>query len=513
MELYKTIKPLDRLLITIVVMSATLMQVIDTTIVNVALPHMQGSLGTSSDEITWTLTSYLVSSAIFMPLTGYIADSIGRKRYLIISIAGFTFASVLCGASTTLLQIVFFRLLQGIFGAGLVPLSQAILSDIFPPQDRGKAMAIWGLGVMVGPILGPTLGGYLTEVTTWRWTFYVNVPVGIFTLLLTGILPDSPIKKRSMDWFGLGLISVAIGGLQYVLDRGNQADWFNSSFICFVTYLSLTAFLGFILHNLRENTTAVFDLRIFKDRNFAIASMLLCSFGLGLYGMMVIQPIMMESLFHYPVLTAGLMMAPRGICGMISMMVISKLIGRIPSRWLIVAGIFISIVGMFFSTYYSLTQINPFWLIFPMCLQGFGFGMIFVPLATIAFGTLSEELRTEAAGLYSLLRTIGSSIGISVAITLYTRYSQIFWNQLNNSIHPFNPALYHYLQPLALHPTQAVGAALLANELGRQAAMLAFVNVFSVIMWSFLAMVPVVFLLQETKETNESAPHAALAEG
>lgn len=498
-ELYKTISPLDRWLITFVVMSATLMQVIDTTIVNVALPHMQGSLGTSSDEITWTLTSYLVSAAIFMPLTGYITDLLGRKRYLIISIAGFTLVSALCGASTSLMQIVFFRMLQGIFGAGLVPLSQAILSDIFPPEERGKAMAIWGLGVMVGPILGPTLGGYLTDVTTWRWTFYVNVPVGLFTLLLTSTLPDTPIKKRSMDWFGLGLISLAIGGIQFVLDRGNQADWFASRAICLMTYLSIAAFLGFLLHNLQNKTTTVFDLRIFKDRNFAISSLLLCAFGLGLYGMMVIQPIMMENLFHYPALTAGLMMAPRGVSGMISMMMIGKLVGHVQSRWLIITGILISVCGMLFSTHYSITEMSPFWLIFPMALQGFGFGMIFVPLSTIAFSTIAESMRTEAAGLYSLLRTIGSSIGISVAITLYTRNSQWFWNQLGSSIEIYNSALFHYLHPLAMQPKQPIAAALLASELARQSSMLSFVNVFAFIMWSFLGMIPLVLLLQEKK--------------
>lgn len=509
-ELYKTISPFDRWIITFVVMSATLMQVIDTTIVNVALPHMQGTLGTSSDEITWTLTSYLVSAAVFMPLTGYITDLLGRKRYLIISIAGFTIVSALCGASTSLMQIVFFRMLQGIFGAGLVPLSQAILSDIFPPDERGKAMAIWGLGVMVGPILGPTLGGYLTDVTSWRWTFYVNVPVGIFTLLLTNSIPDTLIKKRSMDWLGLLLISIAIGGIQFVLDRGNQADWFASSSICFMTYLSVTAFLGFLLHNMQKRSIAVFDLRIFKDRNFALSSLLLCSFGLGLYGMMVVQPIMMEHLFHYPALTAGLMMAPRGISGMISMMIIGKLIGHIQSRWLIITGILISVFGMLFSTHYSLTQMSPFWLIFPMALQGFGFGMIFVPLSTIAFSTLAVEMRTEAAGLYSLLRTIGSSIGISVAITLYTRNSQWFWNQLGGSIQQYNSSLFHYLHPLAIQPQQPLGAAILASELARQSAMLAFVNVFAFIMWSFLAMIPLVLLLQEKKKDRVEASQSGM---
>lgn len=498
-ELYKTISSWDRLLITLVVMSATLMQVIDTTIVNVALPHMQGSLGASSAEITWTLTSYLVSSAIFMPLTGYLSDRLGRKKYLIISIAGFTVVSALCGASTSLTELVFFRLLQGSFGAGLVPLSQAILTDIFPPEDRGKAMAIWGIGVMVGPILGPTIGGYLTDVTTWRWTFYVNIPVGICTLLLSGVIPDSIKKVRSMDWLGLILISLAIGGLQYVLDRGNQSDWFNSRGICFITYLAVAGFLGFILHNLQENKKSVFDIKIFRDKNFAVASILLCIFGLGMYGMMVIQPLMMEGLFSYPAFTAGYMMAPRGISGMVSMMIVSRLINRVDPRLLIAGGILVCVFGMSIGTHYSINYISPFWLVFPMILQGFGLGMVFVPLSTVAFSTLPINIRTEAAGLFSLLRTIGGSIGISVAITLYTRRSQAFWNELGGFIQPYNQSLITYLNPLHVQAIHPLGSAMLANELARQAAMLAFVNVFAVIMWCFLGMLPLVLLLEKDK--------------
>lgn len=407
----------------------------------------------------------------------------------------------------------FFRLLQGIFGAGLVPLSQAILTDIFPPEERGKAMAIWGVGVMVGPILGPTLGGYLTDVTSWRWTFYVNIPVGLFTLLLMNVIPDTPKKNRLMDWPGLILISVAIGGIQYVLDRGNQSDWFGATNICVVSYLSITCFLGFILHNFRSvssqaqqafhhefprytDDTSVFDLRIFKDRNFAIASILLCIFGLGLYGMMVIQPIMLEGLFDYPALTTGLMMAPRGISGMVSMMLVGKLISRVDGRLLIAIGVFISVLGMSISTHYSLNSISPFWLVYPMLLQGFGLGMILVPLSTIAFSTLPLHMRTEAAGLYSLLRTIGCSMGISITITLFTRRSQLFWNQLGANMDAYNPALYHYLNPLNLQPQAPLSAALLGNELYRQSAMLSFVNVFEFITWSFVLMLPLILLLK-----------------
>jgi DHA2 family multidrug resistance protein len=476
------------------------MQMIDTTIVNVALPHMQGSLGASSDEITWTLTSYLVSSAIFMPLTGYFSDILGRKKYLLISIIGFTVASALCGASMSLTEMVVFRMLQGIFGAALVPLSQAIMTDIFSPEDRGKAMAIWGMGVMVGPILGPTLGGYLTDIASWRWTFYVNIPIGILTLLLIHSVPESRIIKRSLDWIGLGFMTFAIGGLQFVLDRGNTDDWFNSLSICIMTYLTIASFLGFILHYLKPQKNAVFDLRIFKDRNFTIASLMLCIFGLGLYGMMVIQPMMMEGLMNYPVLTTGLILAPRGIAGMVSMMFISKIIRRVDPRLLIAIGIVICIIGMRMGTYYSL-NIDTFWLLFPLILQGFGLGMVFVPLSTIAFSTLPIEVRTEAAGLYSLLRTVGASMGVSVAITVYTRSSQYFWHLWGGFINPYNPALYTYLKSMHLSPHSPTAIQLLSNELMRQADMVSFINVFAFIIYCFMGMIPLTMLIRKSAQS------------
>jgi len=498
-ELYKSITPLNRALITVVVMSATLMQVIDTTIVNVALPHMQGALSASPDEITWTLTSYMVASAIFMPLTGYLSDKLGRKFYLFISIAGFTIVSALCGASVTLSELVIFRLLQGVFGAALVPLSQAIMTDIYPPEERTRAMAIWGLGVMVGPILGPTLGGYLTDIASWRWTFYVNIPVGIFTLLLLHVIPDTPKKHRHLDWIGVMLICTSIGGLQYVIDRGNSADWFASSSIQFATYLTVTCFLGFILHQFSDTKEPIFDIAIFKDKNFAISSILLCIVGLGLYGTMVIQPLMMEGLLNYPVLTTGLLLAPRGIAGMLSMVAVTQLAKHFDPRAIILSGILICTAGIWIGTYYSINIDTP-WLVWPMVLQGFGMGMIFVPLSTIAFSTLPHHMRTEAAGLYSLLRTIGGSMGISIAITVYARRSQAFWNELGAGINIYNAPVYHYLQNLHVMPTSPIGSMLLSSELMRQSSMLAFVNVYAFIAWAFLMMAPMVLLLDKTKK-------------
>jgi len=505
---HTSVTPTTRLLITVAVMTATLIQVLDTTIVNVALPHMEGSLSATPDQISWVLTSYLVASAILMPLTGYFTDTLGQKKYLLISIAGFVLASALCGAAANITQIVLFRLLQGVFGAALVPLSQSILTSVYPPEDRGKAMAIWGVGVMVGPILGPTLGGYLTDIASWRWNFYINVPIGILCLLLSmRVIPDSPIKERKMDWIGLTLISVAIGGAQYFLDRGNHDDWFHSTNIAFAAFLSVMSFLGFLLHSLGKDTKkTVFDLSIFKDRNFTIASSLLSLFGLGLFGGMVIIPLMLEGLFDYPVLTTGLIMAPRGISGLISMIIVGKLIKYVDPRWLILFGTILSGVGMYYGTYYN-TDISWGWVVGPILLQGFGLGMVFVPISTVAFSTLPVHSRAEAAGLFSLLRTLGSSVGISIVATVYARMSQTAWNQLGGHINPFNPAVNHYLQPLHLASDSKMGEMVLTKVLIMQSQMVSFVDVFMFITASFVIMIPLIFLIKKTNyKQAQTAP-------
>ncbi|HBB7077301.1 TPA: DHA2 family efflux MFS transporter permease subunit [Legionella pneumophila] len=492
-----TLSASQRWIITVAIMAATLMQVLDTTIVNVALPHMQGSLGASPDETTWTLTSYLVASAIFMPLTGYFTDRLGRKAYLLLSIIGFTLTSALCGAATSIVQMVVFRLLQGIFGAGLVPLSQAILTDIFPDNERGKAMAIWGMGVMVGPILGPSLGGYLTDIASWRWTFYVNIPFGIAaTLMVFHFVPDTLKKARKMDWIGMILIAFAVGSIQYVLDRGNQMDWFAALDIRTATFLGLISLCGFIAYSIKNKSNALFDISIFQDRNFVLSSLLLATLGLGMYGTMVIQPQMLQGLLDYPVLITGLIMAPRGIASMFSMMIVGKLTNQVQPRWLISIGVLLSASGIYIMTHYS-QDVSLSWLIWPLILQGFGLGLIFVPLSSVAFSTLPSSARSEAAGLYSLLRTIGSSVGISITITFLSRHTQIAWNQIGGSIQLYNPALMEYLRPWHLKATDPQAAALLLNELGKQSLMLSYINTFAFIMWSFLIMLPFVLLLKQ----------------
>lgn len=489
----------SRLLIVIAVMSATLMQVLDTTIVNVALPHMQGSLNASSDQISWTLTTYLVASAIFMPLTGYFSDRLGQKNYLLLSIIGFTLTSILCGAAQNLTEIVAFRFLQGIFGAALVPLSQAIIADAYPKEEMGKAMAIWGAGVMVGPILGPTIGGYLTDISSWRWTFYVNVPVGILSLLLAWrFVPEGIKKERKLDWLGCILLSLAIGALQYFLDRGNQEDWLNSSAIVFAVLLACFSFVGFLFHTLHKRHGAVFDVRIFKNRNFTVVCIITILLGVCLYGSMVVQPILLQSFLGYPVLTAGLVMAPRGVSSMISMAIVSKIMHRVDPRWIVIIGIFISAFGMAVGTCYS-ENIDLWWIIWPMLLQGFGMGMIFVPLSVLAFATLPHNARIEAAGLYALVRTVGSSIGIAITLTFMTRHAQLVWNQLGGFINIYNPALNQYLASLHVNINTPLAANVLAGLLSKQSQLLVFVNVFAFLAWSFVLMLPLVGLLKYKK--------------
>ena len=495
--------PAARRLVILAVMSATLMQVLDTTIVNVALPYMEGSLGTTSDEISWVLTSYLVASALFMPLAGYFTDILGRRTYLLASIIGFVAASALCGIAENLTQMVVFRLLQGVFGASLVPLSQAIMTDIFPPHEQGRAMAIWGLGVMVGPILGPTLGGYLTEVADWRWNFYINVPVGALSFFLAWhYVPDTPKKARSMDWTGLFLLFVAIASFQYFLDRGNRDDWFDSRGICIAATLALAGLAGFLLHTARHRKNFIFDMKIFRDRNFAISSILLAMFGLGLYGAMVILPMMLENLFDYPVLTTGLVMAPRGVSSMVSILLVGRLIRFIEPRFLVGTGIIISCAGMYLGTFYN-AGISPGWVIGPLLLQGFGLGMIFTPLSTVAFSTLAPAFRAEATGMFSLLRSLGSSMGISIVETLYSRGTQTSWNQLGGFINPYNPTLPPYLDSLRLGMDNPLAPEILQKELGAQAQMISFVNIYAFIAASFLCMLPLLLLLKKQRDMRQ----------
>ena len=501
----------SRLFLTLAVMAATVIQVLDTTIVNVALPHMAGELSASLDQISWVLTSYIVASSIVMPMTGYLTDRLGRRRYLLISIAGFVIASALCGIATSLGEIVLFRLLQGVFGASLVPLSQAIMVDSYPMHERGKALAIWGMGVMVAPILGPTLGGWLTETVNWRWNFYINVPVGIVSFLLAARhVPDTPVKDRGMDWWGLVFLAMFIGGLQYVLDRGQQEDWFSSPAIRASALALAAGLVLFVVHSIVSKRHTLIDLRIFTDRNFAAASIVGGAMGLSLYGGMLLQPVLFENVLQYPTFDTGLAMMPRGFGSLLSMLLVGRLVGRVGAKPLIYFGIATGLLGAWMMTR-SGFDTTASSMIVPLVLQGIGVGFVFVPLSAIAFATLPKALTAEAAGVYSLIRSIGSSIGISIVSVALTRGAQASWGVLRGYVDPYRAEVRQYLDPLHLG-AHGRGLALIAQQTALQAQMLGLLHAFWVIVVSFVVMIPLVMMLRPPARGGGAAPPAAIAE-
>ena len=500
----------SRVMITLAVMAATVIQVLDTTIVNVALPHMAGELSATSDQISWVLTSYIVASSIVMPMTGYLTDRLGRRRYLLVSIFGFVVASALCGIATSLPAIVLFRLLQGVFGASLVPLSQAIMVDTYPPHERGKALAIWGMGVMVAPILGPTVGGWLTETMNWRWNFYINVPIGALSLLLAlRYVPDTEVKERRMDWWGVLFLAAFIAGLQYMLDRGQQEDWLDARSIRISLGVMIAGLVLFVWHALSAKGHPLFSLRIFADRNFAAASFVGAAMGLSLYGGMLLQPLLFEGLLQFPTFDTGLAMMPRGLGSLASMLLVGRMLGRFGAKPLIFFGIATSLAGAWMMTGLDLDA-GARTTIVPLLLQGFGVGFVFIPLSAVAFATLPKSLATEAAGVYNLIRSIGSSIGISIVSVYMTRSAQASWSTMRQFLDPYRPEVKQYLDPLHLK-AQGAGLALLAQQVAQQAQMLGLVHAFWLIVASFVAMVPLVLLLRPAKG-SAGAPAAAMAE-
>ncbi|MGD9788834.1 MAG: DHA2 family efflux MFS transporter permease subunit, partial [Sulfuricellaceae bacterium] len=399
-------------MITLSVMLATIMQALDTTIANVALPHMQGSMGATQDQISWVLTSYIVAAAIFMPLTGFLSDRLGRKRVFMASVVGFTLASMLCGAAQSLGQIVLFRLLQGVFGASLVPLSQAVLLDTYPREKHGSAMAMWGVGVMVGPILGPSLGGWLTEYYNWRWVFYINLPFGLLAWLgLAAYVHETPINRsRPFDLLGFALLSLGIGALQMMLDRGESLDWFASREVVMEAMLAGLAFYLFVAH-IFTHSHAFLEPELFRDRNFSVGLLFIFIVGVILLATMALLPPFMQNLMGYPVLDVGYLLAPRGVGTMIAMITVGKLSGKVDPRYKIFLGLILTTLSLWEMTRFT-TDVSGWDIVRTGIIQGLGLGFIFVPLSTITFSTLAPRYRNEGTALFSLMRNIGSSIGI-----------------------------------------------------------------------------------------------------
>ena len=500
-------------MITLSIMLATVIQAIDGTIANVALPNMQGNLSASQDQITWVLTSYIVAAGIATPLSGWLTDRFGMKRVFLVSIAGFTIASVLCGFAGSLAQIVLARLLQGLCGAALIPLSQAVLLDINPPEKHGSAMAVWGVGVMIGPILGPALGGWLTESWSWRWCFFINVPVGALAFYGIGryIKARPPARRVRFDMFGFVTLSIAIGALQLLLDRGQENDWFSSwETWCEAIVLSLSL-TYFVLHTaLLPAGRSFFDYRLLKNSNYVSGLIFIFLIGVVLFSTRALIPTMLQGLLGYPASLAGLLLAPSGVGTMLAMMVVGRLVGKLDLRLMVGVGFGITAFSLWQMSRYNLA-ITQSEIIWPSIIQGVGLGLIFVPLSAAAFATLSPELRADGTAIYSLLRNIGSAIGIAVVQALLVRNTQVAHAGLVANVSAANPTLDNSALAAAFHLPTPLGFAALNDEVTRQAAMIAYVDDFLFMLVLTLLVIPLLLLLRPPKRTGPvAADHVAL---
>jgi DHA2 family multidrug resistance protein len=486
----------NRAAITICVILATLMQALDTTIANVALPYMQGSVSATQDQIDWVLTSYIVAAAIMTPPTGFLASRFGLKRLFLVSVAGFTVASMLCGMAQSLTQIVLFRVLQGTFGAALVPLSQSVLLNINPRERQGSAMALWGVAVMAGPILGPVIGGWLTANYTWRYVFYINLPIGILAFLgLRTFMTDTTRNAgEKLDWFGFGTLSLGIGALQVLLDRGEQLDWFGSGEIVIEAIIAGAGFYLFLVHTLTAGEPFVKP-GLFRDRNFAAGTFMIAIVGLTYYASLALQPPYLQNLMNYPVVAAGLVLGPRGIGTMAAMMMVGRLVGRTDTRLLLAVGL-----GLTAWSFYAMTgwtpDVSQSTIVGVGVVQGIGLGFLFVPLSAAALSTLAPEQRTEGAGLFSLSRNIGSSVGISVVNALLIRNTQVNHADIAQHVTAVNRVFESPIIAQFWNPFTDAGRASLDAMITRQAQIIAYIDDYKLLMIATLVVIPLLIVFK-----------------
>ncbi|HTN42246.1 MAG TPA: DHA2 family efflux MFS transporter permease subunit [Nitrospiria bacterium] len=481
------------MLITLSVMLASILQALDNTIANVALPRIQGTLSATQDQMAWVLTSYIIAAAIMTPLSGWLAGQVGRRRVFLISVVGFTVASALCGLAQSLPEIILARVFQGLFGAALIPMSQAVLLDINPPEQHGKAMAIWVMGITIGPILGPALGGWLTENYNWRWVFYINLPFGILSFLgILGFMPETPNRKSRFDFFGFAVLSLAIGAFQLMLDRGQIQDWFNSPEIWIEAIVAGVSVYLFVVHMITTDKPRFVSPALFKDRNFLTGNVFIFMVGAVLFATLALLPPLLQDLLNYPVVLTGLVTAPRGIGTLVAMVLVGRMMGKVDTRLLIAAG--------FGLTAFSLWQMTDFYLQMDRSLvawsgftQGLGTGLVFVPLSAITFATLPPKFRNEGTALFSLIRNLGSSIGISGVETLLTRNTQMMHSRLAEQITPFGGVR---IAPSPMAWSTPPDLAMLNEGVSRQAAMIAYNNDFKLMLVLTLCAIPLVVLLR-----------------
>lgn len=500
-----SLSPGRRALITVAVMLGTLMQVLDTTIANVALPHMQTSLGATSETVSWVLTSYIVASAIAIPITGWLADRIGRKPLFVSAVLVFTAASMLCAIATSLPEMVLFRVFQGISGAFVPPLAQAVMLDINTPERHARAMSVYGAGVVIGPILGPVLGGWLTDSFDWRWVFIVNLPVGIIcTLMLLRFLPSTPRSARRFDLFGFALLGLALGGLQMMLDRGEHRSWFESWEIWLELGIAISAGWMFVVHSFTARDP-LFDLKMFRDRNFTTSLIVMGVVGFLMMAGLALLPPLLQQLMGYSVLQSGMLTAPRGIGTLISMTIAGRLLGRVDARLLIFAGMLLMAFSLWQMAGFSLDMGSRL-VVVSGFIQGLGAGLIFIPMNVLAFATLAPHFRTSGAALVNLMRNLGGSVGISMVVALLARNLQISHSDLASHITPESTPP---LDPSVLGVLGDSGSrvmAMLDAEINRQAAMIAYIDDFHLMMLITLACLPFVMLFRRPR--RPSAPAA-----
>lgn len=509
-------RTINKWLITVTVMLPTIMEIIDTSVANVSLPHMQGSLNAGTDEITWVLTSYLVSNAVVLPMTGWLARLFGRKRFLMTCIVLFTLASLLCGAAPTLAMLILFRVVQGAAGGALIPISQAILMETFPPHQRGLAMAIFGVGAMFGPIVGPALGGWITDNLTWRWIFYINLPIGALALAMCGMFIFDPeylrrgAQKMKIDYPGLLLLTVGMGGLQVVLDKGQQEDWFNSSFIVACSLITVVSLVALVWVELTSEHPVI-NLRLFKNISFSAGNFIMFVVGFCLYSSITLIPLFLQTLMGYSATDAGMVLAPGGVATLVTMLLIGALMQRLDGRKIVFMGLLIGSVAMFLMQRLSL-QAAYGDFVWPRVVLGVGLAMIFVPLTTVTLATIPRQEMGNATGMFNLLRNIGGSVGIALAATLLARREQFYQTVLSAHSAPTNPIWQMKLAGLkqallargvALAQADQTALAMLYGALRRQAGALAYNYVFWVIGLAFLSIIPLLLLLKKSGHTED----------
>ncbi|MBX7170272.1 MAG: DHA2 family efflux MFS transporter permease subunit [Pyrinomonadaceae bacterium] len=497
-------------LVAISVMLATVMEVLDTSVANVALPHISGNLSATTEEATWVLTSYLISNAIILPATGWITTFIGRKRFLIICIIIFTLASALCGAAPNLTVLIIARILQGMGGGALQPIAQSVLLESFPPERRGAAMALYGMGVVVAPIIGPTLGGWITDNYSWRWIFYINLPIGALAAFMANAFVEDPpyIKNQKpgrIDYIGFGLMALGLSALELTLDLGQQRDWFESSTIVFTTFVAVASLIIFVIWELYTPEPIV-NLRVFLNRNFAVGTILIASVGVVLYGSTALLPLFLQTLLGYPAVESGMAVSPRGIGSIISMMIVGRLIGKVDSRYLIMFGF--ALLG--YSTY-LFTGINLYIaqsnVVIPMIISGFAMGFVFVPLTTLTMGTLSNAEISNASGIYNLMRNTGGSLGIAAMTTFLARGAQTHQAVLAANADEYNPMfqqMFAQIKNSLLGQMDVASATQQAYQtiygiVVRQAAVLAYIDNFRMLAVLCFLAVPTAFLFKRVR--------------